>query len=75
MASAQRMNHDDFDLICCAADASQPLSVGELSKSLCGVNLESRGKISLKRLIHQGYIESSAEDRYRITNVGRKALS
>lgn len=75
MPSAQRMNYDDFDLICCAADAQQPLSAAELSKSLQGVNLESRGMLSLQRLIRQGYIESVAEDRYRITDTGRKALA
>ncbi|AMV19617.1 hypothetical protein [Planctomyces sp. SH-PL14] len=75
MATAERMNYDDFDLICCAADASKPLSAAELSASLRGVNLEPRGLIALQRLIRQGYIESVAEDQYRITGEGRKALA
>jgi hypothetical protein len=69
------MNYDDFDLICCAADAATPLSSAELSASLRGVNLEPRGVISLQRLLRQGYIEAVAEDQYRITGEGRKALA
>ena len=75
MAAAGRMNYDDFDLICCAADATRPLSAAELSRSLRGVNLESRGMISLQRLIRQGYIASVGEDQYCITQAGRRALA
>ncbi|AMV16977.1 hypothetical protein VT03_03745 [Planctomyces sp. SH-PL14] len=75
MATAERMNYDDFDLICCAADAAKPLSAAELSTSLRGVNLEPRVIISLQRLIRQGYIESVGEDQYQITGDGRKALA
>lgn len=75
MATAERMNYDDFDIICCAADATQPLSAAELSASLRGVNLEPRGLISLQRLIRQGFIESVGDDQYRITGAGRKALA
>lgn len=69
------MNYDDIDVICCAADATRPLSAAELSASLRGVNLETRGMISLQRLIRQGYVESVADDQYRITGAGRKALA
>ena len=75
MATAERMNYDDFDLICCAADASKPLSAAELSAALRGVNLEPRGLISLQRLIRQGYIESVDGDQFRITGAGRRALA
>jgi len=75
MPTAERLNYDDFDLICCAADAAKPLSAAELSASLRGVNLEPRGLISIQRLIRQGYIEAVAEDQYRITGAGRQALA
>jgi len=75
METADRLNFDEFDLLCRAADSTAPLPSAQLFQAMQGENLPARGKIALQRLIARGFIESTAEDLYQISAAGTKALS
>lgn len=75
MNTAERLNYDEFDMLCRAADSPSPLSLDALSQALQGENRPARGKITLDRLLRRGYLELAVEGQYRISALGTKALS
>ncbi len=75
MDTAERLNYDEFDMLCCAADSPAPLSLDAWSESLQGENRPPRGKIALHRLLRRGYVELAVEGKYRISSLGTRALS
>lgn len=75
METADRLNFDEFDLMCRAADASEAMTCEQLSEGLIGVNLISRAEISLQKLISKGFIEAVGSERFQITERGRQALA
>lgn len=74
MRSAERLNHDQFDLLCRACDAGGPLTLAELSEVLDGENLAERARAAAKALIADGFL---SQDRhlYAITDEGLDALA
>ncbi len=75
MDTAERLNFDEFDMLCRAADSPSPLTPEVLSDSLQGENRPARGKIALQRLLQRGFLELAVEGQYRISALGVKALS
>lgn len=75
METAERLNYDEFDMLCCAADSPTPLRLDALSESLDGENRPPRGKIALHRLLRRGFLELAVEGQYRISAQGTKSLS
>ena len=75
METADRLNFDEFDLMCRAADASGPMNCEQFSEGLTGVNLVSRAQISLQKLVAKGFIEAAENQTFQITEKGRQALA
>lgn len=75
MDTAERLNYDEFDMLCRAADSPTPLPVESLWESLQGENRPARGKITLDRLLRRGFLELAVEGQYQISALGTKALS
>jgi sRNA-binding protein len=73
--TAERLNFDEFDLLCRAADVACPVSSATLAEGLTGVNAIARAKASLPALVTQGFLEAVGTDLYEISPAGVKALS
>ena len=74
MKSAERLNHDQFDLLCRACDAGGPLTLEELSEVLDGENLLARARIAADALILEGFLKPK-RDLFVITDDGLNALA
>lgn len=75
MESADRLNFDEFDLLCRAADSLGPATCDALSEGLSGENVLPRAKIALQKLMAKGLMEPAEDDLYQISDAGTKALS
>lgn len=75
METADRLNFDEFDLMCRGADAAGPMTCEQFSEGLSGVNLVSRAQISLQKLVAKGFIEPVENEMFQITERGRQALA
>lgn len=75
MDTADRLNFDEFDLMCRAADATGAMTCEQLAEGLTGVNLLSRAEISLPKLVAKGFIEAVGDEKFQITERGRQALA
>lgn len=77
MESADRLNFDEFDLLCRAADSLGPASCETLSDGLTGENVLPRAKIALQKLLAKGLMEPAEdeEELFQISAAGTKALS
>ena len=74
MKTAERLNHDQFDLLCRAADIGGLATLEELSDVLEGeANHLPRAEVAARYLIQEGFLQKIGE-LYRITRAGKKSL-
>jgi hypothetical protein len=73
--NAERLNFDEFDLLCRAADTKQPATCESLAEGLTGVNNIARANVALPNLLRHGFLEETSAGLYRITPDGTTALS
>lgn len=74
MKSAERLNHDQFDLLCRAADVAGAVTLDELAEVLDGENLKTRAAVAARALILDGFLQRSGSDMYEVTPAGEAAL-
>ena len=75
MRTAERLNHDQFDLLCRAADVGGPATLAELSEVLEGeANHLPRAAVAAHNLVLLGFLQKTGE-LWQITEQGRAALA
>lgn len=74
--TAERLNHDQFDILCRAADIDGAATLPELAEALDGVNCLQRAKVAIDRcLILESFIvRLPIGNLYQITEAGHAAL-